>query len=502
MVKDTAKRTAPTARPVLDLSAKQARAFFLRPESYFSLDLPLYFDFAPVLADVAKYLTYHTLSSASSNPRPHDDVNYTIYSNKDGRYAWRPFRLIHPAMYVDLVNMVTEPEAWAQLGTRFTEFRAASHISCLSIPQQSRTKRSNRAAQILHWWQGIEQASIELALDFEYVLQTDVTDCYSAIYTHSVAWSIHGKDVAKEKRRDRSLLGNAIDQRLQDMQQGQTNGIPQGSVLMDFLAELVLGYADLELVQRLATVEVNNFRILRYRDDYRIFVNDSHAGDVVLRELSEVLQSLGMKLNAPKTTGAQAVIASSVKRDKLAWLQGTQHDKNLQKHLLLIHAHGREHPNAGSLVRALTDFYRRLPKRPRIENPLPTISIAVDIGASNPRCFPTCAAIISKLLAAVSAERRVAVLKRIQRRLDQVPNNGHLKVWLQRISYPITSDVAYDEPLCRLVDGEDVALWNNDWITDRSLRRIVDTNRVIDKKRLRGTGALVVPTEFSVFDYP
>jgi hypothetical protein len=28
------------------------------------------------------------------------------------------------------------------------------------------------------------------------------------------------------------------------MRHGQTNGIPQGSVLMDFIAEMVLGYAD------------------------------------------------------------------------------------------------------------------------------------------------------------------------------------------------------------------------------------------------------------------
>ncbi|TAN07735.1 MAG: RNA-directed DNA polymerase [Rhodanobacteraceae bacterium] len=502
MAKSTTKRTAPAARSVLDLSARQARAFFLQPGSYFSLDLPPYFDFAPVLTDVATYLARRDLSSLSSKPRECDNVNYTIYSNKDGRYAWRPFRLIHPAMYVDLVNVMTEPDAWAQLRARFKKFSAVSNVDCLSIPQQSRTKRSNRAAQILRWWQGVEQASIELALDFEYVLQTDVTDCYPSIYTHSIAWSIHGKSVAKANQRDHTLLGNVVDRRLQDMQQGQTNGIPQGSVLMDFLAEIVLGYADFKLGQRLAKARVSDFRILRYRDDYRIFVNDSQAGDLILRALSEVLQGLGMKLNAPKTTGAQAVIASSVKRDKLAWLRGNQYDKNLQKHLLLIHAHGREHPNAGSLVASLTDFYRRLPKQPRIEDPMPMMSMAVDIGASSPRCFPTCAAIVSKLLSALPAAKKLAVLERIRGRLDRVPNNGHLEVWLQRISHPITPDVAYDEPLCRLVEGEDVALWNDSWITDRKLQRIVDASRVIDRKRLDATRPLVRRAEFSVFEYP
>lgn len=35
------------------------------------------------------------------------------------------------------------------------------------------------------------------------------------------------------------------------MQHNQTNGIPQGSVLMDFVAEIVLGYVDLRLSKEL-----------------------------------------------------------------------------------------------------------------------------------------------------------------------------------------------------------------------------------------------------------
>ena len=35
------------------------------------------------------------------------------------------------------------------------------------------------------------------------------------------------------------------------MTYGQTNGIPQGSSLMDFIAEIILGYADTQLVKKL-----------------------------------------------------------------------------------------------------------------------------------------------------------------------------------------------------------------------------------------------------------
>ena len=85
-------------------------------------------------------------------------------------------------------------------------------------------------------------------MDYECLSHTDITDCYGAIYTHSTAWALHGKGFMKKPenrpRRNPALLGNIVDDHLQDMSHGQTNGIPQGSVLMDFVAEMVLGYAD------------------------------------------------------------------------------------------------------------------------------------------------------------------------------------------------------------------------------------------------------------------
>ena len=41
-----------------------------------------------------------------------------------------------------------------------------------------------------------------------------------------------------------NILGNIIDKSIQNAQNQQTNGIPQGSVLMDFIAEIILGYID------------------------------------------------------------------------------------------------------------------------------------------------------------------------------------------------------------------------------------------------------------------
>lgn len=496
------KPKKPTDRPLLSMTAKQARTFLLKPESYCRIDLPPYFDFGRVLRPVDNFIKSKPLSSASSKPRDHDGVNYTIYSNKDGRYAWRPFQLIHPAIYVDLARTITEPSAWKHIQDRFTDYAKDPKICCLSLPLASLTKRKDQAAQILNWWQGIEQASIELALDYNHVYHADITDCYASIYTHSIVWALHTKATAKAKKGDKSLIGNVIDGRLQDMQQGQTNGIPQGSVLVDLLAEMVLGYADLEVSDRLTKLGITEFKILRYRDDYRIFINNPQYGEQILKVLTEVLMDLGLKLNASKTTSALPVIPSSIKTDKKRAMSNRQGDRNLQKHLLLIHCHSNDFPNAGSLLSMLDGFYRRLTKTKSIRNVVQLISIAVDIGFHSPRCFPVCAAIISQLLSRMATKsQKIAALDRVRNKLAQLPNNGHLEVWQQRVSYHFDPHIMYVESLCKLVKGEPADLWSNKWITDKTLQKSLDPSTVVNRSALRSLKPVVLRTEVSLFSY-
>ena len=490
---------------VLDMTSTEARTFFLKPESYCNIDFPPYFKFNRVLSNVSKVIGCNDLNGMQKqkhSSRGCEGVNYPLLTNKDGRHAWRPLQLIHPALYVSLVNRITEKSNWKNIRTRFSEFQSLKYFRCISIPVRSRTARKDKAAQILHWWQGIEQGAIEFALDYAYVFHADIADCYAAIYTHSVAWSLHGKATAKTNRKDETLIGNVIDSHIQDMRHGQTNGIPQGSVLMDFVAEMVLGYADLQLSERLAKNNITDYFVLRYRDDYRIFVNNPQAGEAILKTLTEVMIELGLKLNTAKTTGSQSVVSSSLKKDKLAWLRTRQSDHDIQKHLLVIHAHGVDFPNAGSLVVALSHFHERLSKIKKIRNPVPLISIAVDIAYSSPRTFPVCAAIISQVLRALKTKKeRIRLIEKIHTKLSQLPNTGHMEVWLQRISYPYKNGMAFAESLCHLVNGVKVQVWNDDWISSKQLLAALDPTGIVDKRKLKALKPVVKPAEIRVFAY-
>lgn len=150
----------------------------------------------------------------------------------------------------------------------------------------------------MQWWEAIEQKSILLSLEYDHIFHADVADCYSSIYTHSIAWAIDGKKLAKTAnyRNDKDVignqkyyLGNKVDKCIQQMQNRQTNGIPQGSVLMDFIAEILFSYLDLILTSSLKQKNIFEYQILRYRDDYRIFVKNKSDGENIIGILSELL---------------------------------------------------------------------------------------------------------------------------------------------------------------------------------------------------------------------
>lgn len=492
-----------TRKSILDLSHDKARDFLLKSESYFSLDLPSYIEFSSLITDTAKVFHGKKLSNLTNGKtvRDYDDVNYTILNNKDGRYAWRPFQLIHPALYVSLVNELTSEPRWKFVRERFKAFAANDKILCLSLPITSTSRRSSRAEQITHWWETVEQRAIELSLEYEHVLETDITDCYGAIYTHSIAWALHGKNEAKQKRSDKSLIGNIVDNHIQDMRHGQTNGISQGSALMDFIAEMVLGYADLELTERLKKENIEDYQILRYRDDYRVFVNDQQDADAIAKAITEILSGLGLKLNPSKTRATSEVVRASIKSDKLSWITRKQEEKDPQKHLLIIHNHASDHPNSGSLARALSDYHRRLLKAKRKPHDvMPLIAIVVDIAYRNPKIYSMAVAILSILLGQLdSVNTKTQALKSILKKFKRLPNTGHMEIWLQRASLPISKDIKFDETICRLVAGETVALWNNDWITSSELKRAVDPSKVVKKAKRDKLKPTILSGEVALF---
>jgi len=471
-------------KSILELSETKAYKFFMESSNYCSLDLPQYITFDKILSYVESTVGDKTLEDILNNkknkPSEYEKVNHHVLIKKDPQYTYRTIQLVNPFLYYLLVRQITNKGYWREIKERFKKFQQPN-IEVASLPMiKSEFQKSHKAASILNWWEEIEQKSVSLSIQYRYMFITDITDCYNSIYTHSIAWALMGKDDAKAKKGKKGYIGNIIDTYIQGMQYGQTNGIPQGSVLFDFVAEMVLGYADLLLSKKLATQNITKFKILRYRDDYRIFSNKREELERIAFSLQSVLAELNFQLNTKKTLLTENIIENSIKADKAYYLTRnplykktgnriTTTASSLQQEAFYIHKFSREFPNSGTLTKLLTIFSSRLKKNlKKVTNAEVLIAIFTDVALYSPRTYKNIIQIISQVIPLFhTTKAREDIIKSVYDKFQLIPNIGELQVWLQRLTYQMPDVIQFSEPICKIVAKEsNIKLWNNDWVSN------------------------------------
>ncbi len=505
------KASLTNQKNVLNLNSVAARTYFLSPESYSNIELPSYFSFQKVLLEIEnkfeqKELNLQELIAA----KQYETVNHVLYGNKDGKYAWRKYQLVNPLLYVSLVNIITDKNNWEFIQARFNSLKNIENIKCESIPVLPKNKQSQKASQISQWVNNVEKKSIALSLEYNFLYHTDISDCYDSMYTHSISWAIHSKKTAKEKRGFNELFSNKIDHHLQAMSNGQTNGIPTGSILMDFIAEIVLAYADHELSAKLdESLKEKKFHILRFRDDYRIFVNDISDGDLILKKLSETLIDLGFRLNMNKTLFNQDVVGGSIKEDKVDSLKFDLVPKILTKpellrQLLIIHQIGKKFPNSGILKTRLSKILE-IVNSANIKNQEETlIGILVDVSFNNPNCFPLIAGLVSNFISGLPKPQQIDILRKIQYKICTLSNVGLLELWMQNIALCLKVKLSFNEVLCRYVyDDFTQKLFITDWIApqDNLIKEIINNSNYVEKPMISKIKPKIDISDIQIFSY-
>ena len=376
---------------VLALSSKEAIDYFMNAEQYSTFELPEYFEFQPVLDYVRKKIGNKKYENClSADPCMLTDVNQEILLNKDGKYAIRPLSLVNPYLYYFLVRDICGKKNWERIKDCFNKY-GTEHITACAIPIIPEKDESfHNSTSILNWWNTLEQRSLELSLEYRYMFVSDITNCYGSInpQTLGTALSIQGTKYASPQNDE---LGDKIVKYLRALQNGKNVGIPQGSEIFNLIAEIILGYGDLLLSEEIERKGITSpYKILRYRDDYRIFCNDKDDLEEISYLLQKVLLQLNFQMNSKKTMVSESIITDSIKPDKQFYIFNTPifkrrrviktvKDKDgnekietsyenecdfngLQKHLLFILMFGRKYPNSGQIRSQLNDFDARVTK--------------------------------------------------------------------------------------------------------------------------------------------
>jgi hypothetical protein len=148
------------------------------------------------------------------------------------------------------------------------------------------------------------------------------------------------------------------------------------------------------------------------------------------------------------------------------------------------------------------DYHRKII---RIKNApsqvMQLISITVDIAYHSPKVYPITMAILSKLLSLISDEEaKKDVVAKIVTKFSSIPNTGYLEIWLQRAGLAFNTDTTFREPVCKLVRGERMEIWNNEWISAKTLKKLLDAKGIVDQRKLKGMAAVIPEAEVRLFD--
>lgn len=133
-----------------------------------------------------------------------------------------------------------------------------------------------------------------------YVLKADISQCFPSLYTHSIAWAMHGIEESKADPNKDSAANffNALDFFVRNGQRGNTRGVLVGPDAYRLIAEFVLSRIDDSLTKMVGKLIVG---AVRHVDDYYIGLQSEHDAQSVLSHLREILATYELNLNDQKT---------------------------------------------------------------------------------------------------------------------------------------------------------------------------------------------------------
>lgn len=129
----------------------------------------------------------------------------------------------------------------------------------------------------------------------QFVVEADIATCFPSIYTHSIPWALHEKDVAKDNKKLAGLAGNLLDKCTQNTRDRQTNGLLIGPHASNIISEIILTKIDLKLQEQ------KHFKVKRHVDDYRFYAQNFEEAERFIKNLGMALRAYEMSLNEKKT---------------------------------------------------------------------------------------------------------------------------------------------------------------------------------------------------------
>lgn len=145
--------------------------------------------------------------------------------------------------------------------------------------------------------------SLRLEQKYAHMMTIDITGCFYHIYTHSVAWAVKGKEVAKDNA-NKDTFENDFDHLMQHSNYNETNGVIVGPEISRIFAEIILQAVDIAIMRQLKEKYKyslgRDYEIRRYVDDSYVYATSREILEHVSEAYQEQLASYKMDINKSK----------------------------------------------------------------------------------------------------------------------------------------------------------------------------------------------------------
>lgn len=226
------------------------------------------------------------------------------YSIAKGIYSRRKLEIPNPKQYLDLCNPIVEN--WKIL-KNFFEISTYSQSKPVLFEAKRALKTKSKSLN------NFKFEVISKSFGRKVELRLDILNFYPTIYTHSIPWSLLGKDEAKKYFKLKNTrkayfnsilptdnkarlynLGDSIDTLVRNCNERQSIGVPIGPDVSFLLAELIGCRIDFEIQKSLADI---SHECVRYYDDYYFYLDSIGDADNVLKKVQKILYEFRLETN-------------------------------------------------------------------------------------------------------------------------------------------------------------------------------------------------------------
>jgi reverse transcriptase-like protein len=218
----------------------------------------------------------------NKNYQGYDQVEYKATKfNNVPRY----FGIPHPKAYADLCFDIAA--CWKLLAKALESENS----------QIAASKHADGRVIVMDYEQSYSRAirHLDTSFDKQFLVKTDVSNCFPSVYSHALPWALVGTNRAKNKKGNKwkHKWFNRLDESTRWLKRNETQGLAVGPATSNILSEAILAKVDQKMRKQ--------FVFDRYIDDYSCYAQSYEDAEEFVRKLSVELQVYNFQLSPSKT---------------------------------------------------------------------------------------------------------------------------------------------------------------------------------------------------------